>query len=167
MSETDDPEYRKRLHKLVAKQQAARMPVADRWGLVPVEAGWLRGSAYNVRQSETICEFGTLQVLEFDLVPAPGEPGVPVRMDGTYFTNRLIEGQVLDVPDPTPDTRPVSPRQIFYAHSNRTIDLMSYYPGRDAMTKRKGATMGLLALGGPVVVLVLTLLVLHFGFHVF
>jgi len=167
MSETEDPEYRKRLHKLVAKQEVAKMPAVDRWGLVPVEPGWLRGAANNVRQSEDICEFGTLQILEFDLTPAPDEPGVAVRMDGTYFTNRLIEGQTMDVPDPTPDIRPVTPRQIFYAHSGRNIDLMSYYPGRDAMTKRKGATMAFLAMGGPVIALVLALLVLHYGLHVF
>ncbi len=167
MSETDDPEYRKRLHNLIVKAKVARMPSADRWGLVPVEQGWLRGAANNVRQREDICEFGTLQILEFDLKPAPEEPGVPVRMDGTYFTSRLIEGQVMDVPDPTPDIRPVTPRQIFYAHSSRSIDLMSYYPGRDAMTKRKGMTLGFLALGGPVIVLLATLALLHFVFHAF
>jgi hypothetical protein len=167
MSETEEARYNKRLHQLVLKERIAKTAGLDRWHLPPVGAGWLRGSVANLRQTEELCEFGTLQILEFDLMTGPKEAGVPVRMDGTYFTNRLIEGQVMDVPDPDPERRPVTPRQIFYSHSHRQEGMKSYYPGRDAMTKTRGALLGLLAVGGPILALVASLLLLHFTFHFF
>ncbi len=167
MSGTGDANFDHRLHKLVRQAEIAKMTDRDRWNLPPIEKGWLRGAAQNVRQSEETCEFGMLQVLEFDLVTDPKQPPVPVRMTGTYFTTRLLDTHVMDVPDPTPTVRPVTPVQIFFSHSNRETELRSYYPGRDAQTKRAGAMLGLAAVGGPILALVVSLAVLRFAFHVF
>jgi len=167
MIETDESRYKRRLNDLVHKAQVAKKVELDRFRLPPIEKGWVRGRAVNIRQAEEACEYGILQILDFDVDAGTGEPPIPVRMTGTDFTNRLVEGHVMDVPDPTPEVRPITPRQIFYSHSNRNTDLKSYYPGQDALTKRAGAINGVLAIGGPVVALIASLLVLHFVAHVF
>jgi hypothetical protein len=167
MDDFEQERYKRKLHVLLRKDQIARHGNLDRWHLPPVAKGWLRGNALNIRQSEVPCEFGMLQILDFDLTADPKEPGVPVRMAGTYFTNRLIEGQVMDVPDPTPSARPITPIQIFFSHSNHDTDLKSYYPGRDAMPRGKGALLGLLAVGGPIVATLATIAVLHYWFHLY
>ena len=98
-----------KINKLVRAAEIAKLEkVKDRFNLKPVAKGFVRGMAIHVRQHEEPGEFGVLQVIEFELSDTPKGPGIPVRMAGTYFNHRLIEGSVLDVPDPTPHVRPIA-----------------------------------------------------------
>lgn len=160
-----------RLEKLVLAAATAKRANKDAWGLQPVEKGWLRGRVENLRQWDEPCEFGTLQVIEFDLqgVPAANTPKpapVPVRMSGTYFNTQLRDGQVVDVADPSPPVRPLTPIKIFFSHHNRTIELKSYYPGRGSMTQRTSLKLALLAVFAPIVVAMSIVAALRYVFHI-
>ena len=108
-----------------------------------------------------------LHILEFDLTDDPAAPGVPVRMTGTEFTGRLLGGEVMDVPDPTPSVRPITPTTIYHAHHGRDWELTAHYPGRDAVTPRANAINGALAVGGPILFVLACLAALHFWWHTF
>jgi len=157
---------RDRLTGLIEASEKAKLGKRDAWNLPPVEKGWLRGHAVNVTQHEEAGEFGTLLVMDFELRADPKQPGIPVRMTAVYFTHRLMEGQLMDVPDPTPNIRPVTPEQIFFAGLRRAAEITAHYPGRRIMTQRRNFALAALAVGGPAVVLVGIVAVLHFVFHV-
>ncbi len=156
-----------RLAGLVRKAEEAGRKTKDRWGLPPVEKGWLRGQAMDVRKWEETCEYGVLEVMEFELREDPQVPGVPVRMSGTYFNNRILDGAVMDVPDPDPTVRPLTPNKIYFSHHFRAIDLTAFYPGRDAVPPRTDRMRSMLVLVLPAVALIAILCVLYFVFHIF
>jgi hypothetical protein len=155
-----------RLAGLVRAAEEASRKTKDRWNLPPIEKGWLRGHAMNIRKSEETCEFGILEVLEFELCEKPDKPGIPVRMSGTYFGNRMLDGTVMDVPDPDPSVRPITPTKIYFSHHRRAIELSSYYPGRDDTPPNVDRLRSILVLVGPAVALVAILCVLYFGLHI-
>lgn len=163
----ENSEYRRRLGALVQREQASRGVGRDRWNQPPVRSGRLRGQVANVRGSETACEFGTLLIMDFDIVADPPRPGVPVRMSGISFSGQLIEGTVVDVPDPDPAQRPIITTRLFIPHGHEEWTFEAYYPGRDEPSQRALTLHGLLAVGGPVLALLAALAALHFWAHVF
>jgi len=167
MAGYEDKEYKNRLAKLVHDAEQAKREHKDRWGLPPVEKGWLRGHAVGVSHRDEPCEFGTLEILEFELSDTPRGNGIPVRMAGTYFNFKLAEATVVDVPDPSPAVRPITPYQVFLSHHGRKMELQAYYPGRDMITPRRSMTQAVLVVTIPGVVLVTIIAVLHFVFHIF
>ena len=162
-----DSKEARRLAGLVHKAETARLKRPDRWGLQPVARGWLRGQVANLRQWDEPCEYGMLQIMEFDLCPERDKPGVPVRMTATYFGNRLMDGQVIDIPDPTPSVRPITPNRAIFSHSNPQAQLVAYYPGRDAESLETSRLLAASALIVPAIALGMLLVALHFVFHVY
>ena len=155
-----------KLKKLLRDAERAKIEkIKDRFNLRPAEKGFLRGHAINIRQSEQPCDFGTLQILDFEISDTMKGPGVPVRMAGTYFSRKLWEGTVMDVPDPTPDIRPITPDVIYTAHDHDVDQIRAFYPGRGETPRRKTLIMGLLAMGIPAVLAFAIIVALHL-FHV-
>src|SRR5947209_3404360 len=107
-----------RVAKLVREAEQAKLAkTKDRFNLPPVRKGYLRGFAINIRRTEQPCEFGTLQIAEFELADTRKGPGVPLRMAGTYFTGHIMDGTLLDVPDPTPNVRPIVTDVVYEARN--------------------------------------------------
>lgn len=152
--------------KLLREKEIAKLQKnKDRWNLPPIEKGWVRGMVIKLRPHDEPCPYGTLQVLEFEVADGPKVPGIPVRMTGTYFNSRLIEGQILDVPDPTPSVRPITPDIVYRSHSARESELRAFYPGRGEKPRRFSLMLGLLGLGVPAVALIVAIIALHV-FHI-
>lgn len=154
-----------RLHQLIREAEQAKRPKKDRWGLTPIEKGWVRGHVVDLRQWDEPCEFGILQIMEFDLREDKRQPGIRVRMSGTYFNTRLLEGSVIDVPDPTPSVRPMTPNHVFTAHNNREHEISAYYPGRGAVRQRSTLIMALLATIVPAAVVLVIFALMHYVLH--
>jgi len=167
MSDLDDLAYRRRLAELVKRDELARGHGLDRYNLPPVAKGWVRGVITNPRNSEGACQFGTLMIVEFDLVADPEQPPVPVRMSGTEFSHRVLAGDVIDIRDPTPSARPLTPERYVVANASPPFEVIAYYPGRGVPPARVGTLLGWLAVGGPGIALMLCLAALHFVFRVF
>jgi hypothetical protein len=167
MSDTESKEYQRRLWALIHQQQVARGVAKDRWNLKPVRKGWRRGMVTKLRHSEEPCEFGMLLIMDFELSEDPEQPGIPVRMSGTQFSDALFEGTVVEIADPTPDQRPIIATQVRFSHYAGDATLRAHYPGRGEMPAGRRTLLGLLALGWPAVALVAALTVLHFWWHVF
>jgi hypothetical protein len=160
-------EERARLGRLIAERERAKAGKKDRWGLRPIEKGWLRGHAVNIRTWEEPDDLGMLINLEFELRENPKETGVLVRMAGTDFNDRILDGQLMDVPDPDPQVRPIVTDRVYYAHRGRRDGaLTAHYPGRRMDTPRKSLTLGLLAVVVPVVFVVAAVTALHYVFHI-
>lgn len=166
MAEYGDSKEAQRLAGLVRKAEEARRGKKDRFGLPPIEKGWLRGQAVNIRKREETCEYGVLEVMEFDLLVDPEPPGVPVVMSGTYFNNRMLDGSVMDVPDPAPTVRPVTPDKIYFSHHFRAVDLTAFYPGRNSTPPSTDRMRSMLALVLPGVALIVIIFMLYFVFHI-
>ena len=162
MAEMRNTPEAERLEKLVREAARAKRTETDRWGLTPIEKGWLRGHAMNVRQWEDACQFGKLLVIEFELRETMKSKGVPVRMEGTYFTGRIHEGAVMDVPDPDPTVRPVRPEKIYVSQSYRKHEFVAFYPGRDLPPQRRTLVQAVLAVTVPFLIFVGIVAVLHF-----
>lgn len=138
----------------------------DRWGLPPVGKGWVRGRVANVKSWDEPCPFGMLQVVEFDLVDDPKQPGVPVRISGTDIDNRVMEGQVLDVPDPKPSVRPIAAMRAVHSHTlsdgrDRVQGIKAYYPGRDDAPPRRMLTLAALMVLVPAAITAVAVVGLH------
>ena len=161
-----------RLGALVAAQERAKAKAGkrgkkDKWGLRPIGKGWLRGHAMNIRIWEEADEVGMVRVMQFELRENPKEPGVPVRMTATEFNRNMGEGELMDVRDPDPSVRPITPYQIFFSRADRRDgDLTAHYPGRGMMAPRRNLAMGLLVIGAPIVFLLAAVAVLYYVFHV-
>ena len=154
--------------KLLRAQEIAKLEKnKDKWNLPPVEKGCLRGFALNVRQFDEPCEYGNLQVIEFEVSDTLKGPGVPVRMAGTYFSGRIKDGTVVDVPDPTPAVRPITPDMIYHSHSRGENEVRAFYPGRGETPRSKSLLLGLLGLGLPAVAFVGVIAMLHYFLRIF
>jgi hypothetical protein len=101
----------------------------DRWGKVPVQPGFLRGFARNIRYSEGISPYGQTIVVEFELWSFDGSPEVPVRMEGTDFQGRITETALMDVADPDPSIRPITTERLLEVDDHRDL-VIAQYPGR-------------------------------------
>jgi hypothetical protein len=158
----------KRVKELLRAADRAKIEkIKDRFGLLPVKKGFLRGFAVNVRESEEPCEYGTLRVLEFEISDErKGGDGVPVRVTGTYLSRRVGSGEVVDVEDPTPHIRPITPNYVYAAYDHSMNTLRAFYPGRDDTPRRKDLTNALLTIGLPVVLVIVVVVVLQVS-HVF
>jgi hypothetical protein len=161
-------EAQQRLARLVNQQQSARRKTKDHWGLTPIERGWVRGRAMNVRQSEQTCEYGVLNILEFEMFTDPKQPGIAVRMQGTTIDGRVMDGQVVDIPDPTPNVRPMQPDKVYFSHHvDRKYYVSANYPGRTVMTPRRNLMLATAAIGGPIAAILGIVALLHFVFRIF
>jgi hypothetical protein len=139
----------------------------DKWNLPPVQPGWLRGFVIDLRRFEVPCEFGMLQIIDFELSETLRGPGVPVRMTGTYFSNRLREGNVLDVRDETPSVRPIETSLATFSRSGGAIKLRAFYPGRGDPPRRRNLMLGVLGLAVPAICFVGVIAMLHYYFRIF
>jgi hypothetical protein len=156
----------KKIAKMLREAERAKLDKQkDRYNLPPVAPGFLRGIAINVRPHEEPCEFGTLQVIEFELSETPKGPGVPVRMAGTYFNHRLSAGTLLDVPDPTPHIRPITPDAVVHSGSGGENELRAYYPGRGETPRRITLMLGVLGIVVPIA-FTIGLIVLLYKLHI-
>jgi hypothetical protein len=162
-----DVTYRRRLDDLVRQEGIARRRKRDRFNLAPVRQGWVRGRVARLRQREEACEFGKLLVLEFDLVDDPEQPPIPVIMAGTEFNGRLMDGDVVEMADPAPSVRPITPLQIVHSFSDPANVVVAYYPGRGTPSRRFTTLIGWLAIAGPAVAVAAIMAVLHFALRVF
>jgi hypothetical protein len=146
----------------LAKPQKA--PKLDRWGLAPVLKGHVRGRAKNIRSSERVSSYGHIHVVDFDLWVDEGLPLVAVRMLGTDFQGRVLEDQLYDVPDATPDVRPIEAWNIRASHDPEQ-GVIAYQPGREFAVKQRGLGWTILTVVAPVAVTagIALFLVLHFG----
>lgn len=148
--------------KLLREEEVAKLEKnKDKFNLAPVKKGWLRGFVINMRQSEEQCEYGLLQILEFEISDTLKGPGVPVRMSGTYFSGRLMDGAIVEVADPTPSVRPVTPDLLFRPHTPGENELRAFFPGRGETPRRKTLTLGMLGLLLPVIGLIAALIALY------
>jgi hypothetical protein len=153
------------LARLVKETNKAKIEKEkDRFNLPPVGPGYVRGIVINLRPYDVPCEFGVLQVVDFEIADTPKGPGVPVRMTGTYFNTRLRAMTVLDVPDPTPSVRPITPNIVYSAHDHEH-EIQAFYPGRGETPRRTTLTLGLLGLIVPVVFVIVSVIVLY-AFHI-
>lgn len=134
-----------------AAKQTTKAPKVDRWGLEPVARGHLRGQARNLRASEAVSQYGHVQVVEFDLWIDEGVDPVPIRMTGTDFQGRVWPDQLYDIPDPTPDIRPIEPWQIVVGH-NPDANVIAHMPGREFTYKQRGLMTTVMVLVAPFIV---------------
>ena len=138
----------------------------DRWGLPPVGKGCVRGRVANVKSWDEPCPFGMLQVIEFDLVDDPKEPGVPVRISGTDIDNRVMEGHVLDVQDRNPSIRPIPATGAVHSYSlydgrGMVQSIKAYYPGRDDAPPRRNRVLAAMMVLVPVAITAAAVVGLH------
>jgi hypothetical protein len=105
-------------------------------GLTP-RPGCVLGQVANLRRSTEVCAYGDLHVIEFDLLRPGGEAPVPVRMRGTTFSRDLFAGQIVEVRDPDPTTRPIVTRRLDYPPVYNT-ELVSFYPGEGEPPRGRG-----------------------------
>jgi hypothetical protein len=161
-------EEQARLARLVGEQEAAKARKRDAFGLSPIGRGFVRGRATNIRQSETTCEYGVLVILEFDLLIDPTQPPIPVHMEGTTIDGRLLDGHVVDLADPTPSRRPITPDRVYFSHHlDRKHYIASNYPGRRMSTPRQSLMQGMLVVGVPMVLILGLVAMLNYVFHIF
>ncbi len=126
--------------------------------------GFVRGRVCNLRNSETVGDYGMVMVLDFDLFIDDGLPTVPVRMTGTDFFGRVMTDHVLDVPDPDPSVRPITPWRVTVSH-DANQEIIAHYPGLEIGMKSRGLLSTVATVVAPFVVILLVLLWLswHFG----
>lgn len=136
----------------------------DRWGLLPVRPRHVRGIVRNVRITEDVSPYGPMLVVDYDLWTDDGVPNIPVRMTGTDFMNRIIPENLLDVPDPDPGVRPITPTRVTSAH-NDDHEIVAHYPGRSASIHPRGLAWTVMVVLIPfaVIALMMGLLGWHFG----
>jgi hypothetical protein len=123
----------------------------DRWGMRPAPAGVVRGKAGNIRRQKREAAFGEMEILDFELFVAEGEPTVAVRMEGNDFSNNLWEGVLTDVRDPDPKIRPIVARRIHFPYGDgQKGEMISYYPGRDDPSRSADRNWTILTIAGPI-----------------
>lgn len=126
-----------------------RRPRRDRWGCRGVRRGWLRGQIRNIRRGSEVSHYGSSLVFEFDLFVDDNLPLVPVRMIGTDFPLEPREGQIWDVPDPTPDIRPIAAVRLVSPFDS-DIALKAFYPGRGDPSRLRQRIEGTFIIIGPI-----------------
>lgn len=112
------------------KGMAGRGGDVDEYGLPPPRKGVLRGFVRDLRFSQEESAVGRIQIVDFNLHFRGDRLPVPVRMRGSDFTDHLVDGWLMDVPDPDPKLRPITPRRIT-APWHEGLEVTSYYPGQD------------------------------------
>ncbi|MBN9508607.1 MAG: hypothetical protein J0I21_05740 [Alphaproteobacteria bacterium] len=113
--------------------------------------GHVVGVVANLRRSTEPCAYGELHVLEFDLLRPHGAAPIPVRMRGMSFSRDLFVGQMVEVRDPDPETRPVVTRRLDYPPLYNT-ELVSFYPGEGETPRGLSRFWALVMLLVPVVI---------------
>jgi len=164
-------EHERKVHHMAAQKRRAKLTgKLDHWGMPEVPKGWLRGEAWDIQQWDQPCPYGMLQIMEFELRPDHKTPGVKVRMNGTYLDNRLMDGQVMDVPDPDPSKRPIEPVSIIFPWTRysgeRIYRMTAFYPGRQDESLTRSRWLGMLALALPALGLAVAVVLLRYVYHV-
>ncbi len=120
-------------------------------GGVSARPGYVVGVVGNLRRSTEACTYGDLHVMEFDLLRPHGAAPIAVRMRGMSFSRDLFAGQIVEVRDPDPETRPVVTRRLDYPPLYNT-ELVSFYPGEGEMPRGLSRFWALVMLLVPIVI---------------
>jgi hypothetical protein len=140
----------------------------DRWNLKPVRRGYQRGHIRNLRRREELCPYGALLIWEFELETDKSAPLLPVRLSGTEFSSRLLEGMLVDVPDPEPRQLPLEPTRVDFSQKlDEGAHLIVYYPGRGLRSRKRDLLWSWVMMGLPVLIVLCLLLLIVYYFRVF
>ncbi len=102
----------------------------DQWGMPPARQGYLRGRVQNIQRRAEPCEYGELEIVDFDLCAPDRSVIAVVQMRGTDFSQPILAEALMDVLDPDPRVRPILARHL---HNSFDFEnkVTSFYPGRD------------------------------------